>query len=126
METTSPAAVVESYLAAIARRDFDAARTHLADSAFRYTSPIGDYDDADRFIESISRIGQILVRLDTRLRFSSGEHVCTILDATTAISEYRTQSVVHLARVTNVRIAQIELILDASEYHRMFAPVPSP
>ena len=48
--------------------------------------------------------------------------MCSVLDVTTAISETRTQTVMHLARVTDGRIARIELIFDASDYHRMFQP----
>ncbi|MGB5614834.1 MAG: hypothetical protein WBM67_19510 [Sedimenticolaceae bacterium] len=48
-----PLAVVENYLEAFRRRDFEAARACLADRGFEYISPIASFDDADVFISGM-------------------------------------------------------------------------
>ena len=111
---------VRSYLGALGERDFELARTLLADRGFSYSSQIGNFNDADQFIQSISAIGPILDKLSIRRLFVSGSEVMTILDARITLSGYVTRTSAILFRVENGRIAAMEAIFDASEYHKMF------
>jgi hypothetical protein len=56
-----------------------------------------------------------------RHQFADDQTVCSVLDVTTSIGEISTQTVVHLAEVVEGRIARIEVVFDASQYHRMFS-----
>jgi hypothetical protein len=119
MQTTQTLQLVERYLEAIAARDFGAARSLLADRGFGYTSPIAHFDDADRFAESMEGVGAILHGIRTRHRFVDDDVVCHVLDVTVSLDGYQTQRVVQLARVEAARIIGLEVIFDASQFHRM-------
>ena len=120
MSESDAKAVVDAYLAAIAARDFAAARRYLSDSGFRYQSPVGRYEDADVFISNIERVGPILVDLKTRFASTDGARVCHFYDVTVSIAEYETYATAQLSEVVNGRIKRIEVIFDASDYRRMF------
>lgn len=114
-----PLTVVGNYLEAFARRDFEAARACLADRGFEYVSPIASFDDADVFMAGMDGVGAILHRLETRQCFVEGNDVCHVLDITVSMDGYETSRLVQLARVKGDRIARLEVIFDASNFHRM-------
>lgn len=111
---------VRSYLRALGERNFELARTFLADDGFSYRSPIGDFDNANHFIQTISAIGPILEKLTIRRLFVSKAEVMTIVDARITLHGYVTRSSAILFHIKNGRIAAMEAIFDASEYHKMF------
>ena len=113
--------IVTSYLSAIADRDFDLARNFLADRGFSYTSPIGVYEDADRFIKNISLVGPILERLDIRKCLVTGNEAITILDTAISLDGYSPHTVAMLFVVAGGTIKSIEAIFDASDYYKMFS-----
>lgn len=114
-----PVQLVERYLDALAQRDFTAVRNHLADTGFRYTSPIAQFDDPDDFVASMMGVGAILHRIDIVHRFHDNDLVCHVLDVAVNLETRRTRRVVELARVRDGRIAGIDVIFDATEFHRM-------
>jgi hypothetical protein len=116
-ETTD---LVESYLGAFAARDFELARTFLADRGFVYTSPLTNFDDPDRFIQHISVLGSILERLEIRKCVASNTEVIAIVDATIALNGYEDHTAAILFRIEHGSIKAMETIFDASDYHRMF------
>lgn len=112
--------LVKSYLGALAARDFDLARTYLADRGFSYISPIGSFKEADHFIQRMSAIGPILERLDIRRFVVSSNEVIVILDTTITLNGYVSYPSAMLFNVVDGRIKSIEAIFDASDYHKMF------
>jgi hypothetical protein len=113
--------LVKSYLAAIAARDFDLARTYLADRGFSYTSPIDRFEDADRFIQSITAVGQILARIEIRKCLVSSNEGIVILDIIITLSGYESRTVALLFLTEGGYIKSMEAIFDATEYHKMFS-----
>jgi hypothetical protein len=113
-------ALVKAYLDAFSRREFDLARNFLSDRGFSYISPIGRYQDADHFIQNISRVGPILERMVIRKCMTSGNEAIAIMDSTLAMSGYKSYAVAMLFAVHEGRIKSIEAIYDASDYHRLF------
>jgi hypothetical protein len=111
--------LVERYLAAVGERDPQAARCCLADRDFQYISPVAHFNDADRFAESIAAVGTILQRIEVRQRFADGLNICHVLDVTVAMDAYKTQTVVHLARVSANKIQRLEVVFDGTDFHRM-------
>lgn len=116
-----PQDVVDSYLAAIAHRDYNQARRFLADAGFSYISPIGTFTDADELMAHSFLSDGIVQRMEMRRRFSDGEDVCHILRFHVQISEKFTADVVHWATVTDGRIRRIEMIFDAYPYRILFS-----
>ncbi|MCB1859042.1 MAG: nuclear transport factor 2 family protein [Gammaproteobacteria bacterium] len=113
--------VVKAYLHAIAARNFELARSYLCDRGFRYVSPIGNFDNADRFIDNLVAVGSILERLEIRQCMISGNQALAVLDAVITLRGYVSKTIAVLFRVEGGKIRTIEAIFDASDYHRMFA-----
>lgn len=111
--------LLESYLDAIAARDFAAVRGCLSDVEFRQVSPIAQFDDPDEFVSSLEAIGAILHKVNIIRRFQDDEVVCHVLDLIVNLDTRRTRRIVHLARVLQGKIIDIEVIFDASEFNRM-------
>jgi hypothetical protein len=116
---TDPIALVEEYLAAVADRDVAKARGYLADTGFRYRSPIAGFDNADEFATNMEGIAAILHDVRVVHRFVAGNTVCHVLDFTVAMTGYQTRRVVQLAEIVDDRIASLEVIFDATQFHRM-------
>lgn len=115
--------VVEAYLDALNRFDYERARTFLADSGFESLSPISRFDSADAFIQYSALIGGIVLSIERRKVFVDGPDVCHILTFRIQISEKLSVNVAHWARVEADRIRRIETIFDATAYRQLF---PSP
>jgi limonene-1,2-epoxide hydrolase len=113
------AQTVAAYVQAIASRDFERARTFLADSGFSYFSPLSRHADADQFIADVSRVWPILEGIDVRRTFVDGDEVCSILDYRIRLSSLQVVPVAQLARVSVGRIVSLETFFDASDYRRM-------
>ena len=120
MQETKPSVIVDAYLDAVRDRDFERARSFLADRGFLAISPIARFDDADAFMADVERASAILARIATRLRFCNENDVCHVLDVTVSLGAYSTVTVVSLLRVRDGYIARVESIFDAREYQRMF------
>jgi hypothetical protein len=119
MGTNNPASIVEGYLRAVAEHDQHKARRYLRDRGFSFISPIASFNSPDAFTGYLDAVGAILQRMETRHRFVDGGTVCHVFDVTTSMGSYKTQPVVHLVEVADGSIVRIEVIFDASEYHRM-------
>jgi arginine/ornithine N-succinyltransferase beta subunit len=115
---TEPISLVEEYLAAVADRDVARARGYLADTGFRYRSPIASFDNADEFAANMEGIAAILHDVRVVHRFMADDTVCHVLDFTVAMTGYQTRRVVQLAEIVD-RIASLEVIFDATQFHQM-------
>jgi len=120
MEKLSPSEVVGAYVAALARCDFEHARSWLSDEKFSTRSPISTFDNADAYIESISRVGSILEGIRQRKMFVDGNDVCVILDFITHMDRRQVSPVAHFMRLESGKITYIEAFFDARAYAEMF------
>jgi limonene-1,2-epoxide hydrolase len=112
--------VVTAYLDALGDRDFEALRTLLADSGFSYRSPVSKTENADDFINLVSRLGPILEGIERVRTFVDGNDVCSILKFRTTMEALREVPVVQLTTVVDGKIVAMEVFFDASEYNKMF------
>lgn len=121
MTETQAEQVVHAYLEALAGRDFDRARTYLADAGFHYRSPVSAIDGADAYMQDISRVWPILEGIECRKTFVSSNEVCDILTIKTRMSDLRNTTLVHWATVERGKIVTVEVFYDAREHAAMFA-----
>ncbi|MDH3559798.1 MAG: hypothetical protein OEN52_02445 [Gammaproteobacteria bacterium] len=121
MSQQSPENVVTAFIDAIEARDFECARRYLSDTQFSYRSPVSRTDNADTFINIISRVGPILDRIERRRTFIDGSNVCSILNYRTTMEAIKEVPVVQLATVVAGKIIALEVFFDASEYNKMLA-----
>ena len=80
--------IVAAYLQAFGERDFDRLRGYLADRGFRSTSPIGSFDDADRYVDSLFGVGPIIEKVRVRKLFGSDDEAVAIVDITVTLNNY--------------------------------------
>ena len=123
---TESVRVVENFLTALAARDFSAVRGCLAGSGFRYLSPIAQFDNPDDFVTSMEGVGAILHKITVLHRFEDDGLVCHVLDFTVNLETRRTRRTVQLARVRDGKIAELEVIFDATQFNRMVITDESP
>ena len=102
--------LVRSYLAALGARDFELARSYLANRGFSYTSPISSFTDADRFVQNISVIGPILERIEIRKCMVSSNEAMVILDTTITLDGYVSHTSAMLFVVGDGSIKTMEAI----------------
>lgn len=112
--------VVDAFLRALAERDFERARTFLSGACFHARSPIDSFDDADRYVADIARVGPILERIVRRKLFADGADVCAVVEFVTRMDRRYVSPVVFVMRVEDGKIVAIESFFDASGYAEMF------
>ena len=115
-----PRELVDAYLAALSDRDYERARTFLADSDFEYTSPIATFADADAFMDYTMLVGGIIHAITCRKAFVDGPDVCHFLVFDTQLAEKVSTPVVQWSQVAGGRIRRIEVLFDAHQYKLMF------
>lgn len=116
----NPKAVVNAYLQALQERDYERARTYLADSGFHYSSPIGTLDSADALVNQSFMSSSIVHSFRVRKVFVDGQDVCHFLVFNVQLSEKFAVDLVQWSTVEDGRIARIEVIFDAHPYRLMF------
>jgi hypothetical protein len=115
-----PLSVVEAFLAARDRFDFEQARALLADQGFSFRSPVMCFDSADHLIQYTAHSSGIIQSMQVRKVFVDGPDVCHFLTYRIQISEKLSVDVAHWAHVEGDRIQRIEAIFDASLYRELF------
>ncbi len=116
----SALAVVNDFMAAVERADFDTARQCLSDNGFTYRGPIGSFEDADAFLADASRVGTIVKRIERRRSFTDGDEVCLIHNFVSTLEELANTRVAAWFRVADERIVYIEVFFDARPYAALF------
>ncbi len=118
--SVSAETVVDAYLDALSRGDFNRLRQCLADVGFRFRSPVVELEGADEFVATMWGISAILDRVQKRRRFVDGSEICDILRFRTHFDEPRDTDVVQLSRVQAGRIVAIEVFYDATGQRQLF------
>ena len=122
MKTKTPEEIVSALFDAFEGRDFELARSFLSDDGFSYHSPIESFTNADTYISNISRVGQILKRIERCKTFVNGNEVCSVLKVHTTMDTLNAAPVALLTTVLDGKIASMEAIFDATEYNKMIVP----
>lgn len=112
--------VVERFLTAVAEGEFASARGYLANDGFKYRGPVGEFDDANRFIEDIGRVGTILKRVEVRRIFTDADEVLVIHDFYSTLSELARTRIAAWFQVRDGSIACLEVFFDARAYAGLF------
>jgi hypothetical protein len=118
--SVQPEEIVDTYLNAVARHDYEGARVYLADTGFSYESPIARFDSADAFMEYSAMNMSIFQRFERVKTFVDGPDVCSFLIVHIQISDKAQVKMVYWARVEDGRIRRMEVLFDASIYQTLF------
>lgn len=109
--------VVERYFDAWTAKDFETARSLLADD-LHFTGPIETLDNADALMESIKGLAQIVTGAERRGLVEQGEQVCVIYDLHTVAIP--TAPVAEWYTVRDGKIASLQAFFDARPFAAMF------
>ena len=116
----TPRELVESYIDAVARFDYEAARACLADEAFESTGPITNFDSADAFVQHVALATPIVQQIEIRKSFAAGNDVAHFLLVRTQLSEKLSVHVAQWAHVRDGRIDRLQVVFDAHWYRCLF------
>jgi hypothetical protein len=111
-------ATAEAFFDAWTSKDFDEARLLVHDD-LSFTGPIDAFEDADSYLQSITRLSQIVTGVDRRRVFADGDDVCVIYDLHT--QPVPNSRVAEWYTVRDGRIASIQVVFDARPFAAMFA-----
>ena len=120
MAAAGPEQIINNYIKAIEKGDFEHVRSCLADE-FSYEGPTASFNDPESFIENFWYVGQILHHIETRKIFVDGNDVRSIMNFYVHFDEPRSVPVVQWATVKDGKIQMIEVFFDASDYMAMFS-----
>jgi len=118
--SVQPREIVDAYLEAMARHDYEGARGYLADAGFTYESPIARFESADAFMEYSAMSMGILQRVERVKTFVDGPDVCSFLIMHIQISDKDRVKAVNWSRVEQGRIRRMEVLFDTRIYQALF------
>jgi limonene-1,2-epoxide hydrolase len=118
MDDTSPAAVVEAWSKALSARDFDRARSLLADD-LRFEGPIDTFDRADDYITAIRNLMGMARGMEHQGMIVQGDEVAVFyrLDTPVAVAP-----VAEWYTIRDGKITQLRAYFDARPFARPGAP----
>lgn len=116
----TPRELVERYLDAVARFDYDIARACLADEDFEYTGPINTFRSPDALMRYLELATPIVQRVEIQRAFADGDDVAHFLVVRTQLTEKLSVHAAHWAHVRAGRIDRIEVVFDAYWYRSLF------
>jgi len=106
--------VVARYHKALARRDFDVARSLLKDD-LRFVGPFDEFDAADDYLQALQRLFRIVDSVDVKHRSVAGSEVVVLFEMAPA-SPAGTQLVCEWFGVEGIRISSIRALFDTAPF----------
>ncbi len=112
--------VVEQFIEALNRRDFDAIKALLDRKRFTFVGPLGDFDDVDYFCHEFARIEPILQRVEQRRLFVDGDEALVVYNIVTTMPGLEFTRIAEWFQVSDGLITHAEMFFDTHAYNRMF------
>jgi ketosteroid isomerase-like protein len=112
------AEVVGRFQQAFGKGDVRSARSLLADD-LQFKGPFDEFDNADDYMQSVAKLGQIVTGTDVKKVFVDDDDVVTIYDLHTN-TPAGTSSIAEWATVRSGKIAEIRVFFDARPFAAMF------
>lgn len=116
----TPKALVDCYIDAVARFEYEAARACLADDGFESTGPINSFSSAEGHMRQVQLATPIVQRIETLKSFAAGSDVAHFLLVHTQLSEKMAVHVAQWAHVRDGRIDRLQVVFDAHWYRSLF------
>lgn len=116
----TPREIVERYVDAVARFDYETARACLADEDFEYSGPIDTFHSADALMRYLELATPIVQRVEIQKAFEAGNDVAHFMVVGTQLSEKLSIHVAQWAHVRDGRIDRLEIVFDSHWYRSLF------
>ena len=110
--------IVEKYKEAVGRKDFAAARKLLHDD-LAFQGPIETLNKADDYVASITKLANIIQRMEVKKVFADGNDVCVLYDMVTN-TPAGTAFIVEWYQVRGDKIGSLHAVFDARPFAAMF------
>jgi limonene-1,2-epoxide hydrolase len=114
MTTNNAREVVDRYFTALTMKDFVTMRS-LLDDDVTFVGPLGTTDNAEQYIDALTRVTTSMVDIRRHALFADGEDVCQIYDLTLSAPD-ATLPVAQWLKVRDNRITAVRLYFDARPY----------
>jgi ketosteroid isomerase-like protein len=114
----SAASVVEQYQRAFGSGDLKTARSLLSDD-LQFDGPIDQFGRADDYMESVTRLHQIVTGVDVKKVLADESDVVTIYDMHTN-TPAGTSKIAEWATVADGKIVALRVFFDARPFAAMF------
>jgi limonene-1,2-epoxide hydrolase len=119
MEQRSTETIVNAFFAALARRDFPAARKLLADD-FRFEGPFDIFSAPEPYLVALQKLYPIVKGVQVRKMFVDGGHVCMLYDMETNTAA-GTQLICEWFQVEANKIVSTRAVFDARPFAALFS-----
>lgn len=112
--------ILKKFYAAVVRKDIAAARTHLGDDLL-FVGLFETYRTAEEYIAALTKLLQVVVRLDVKKIIAEGNDVAVFFELETKAPAAATTLVAEWHQVKNGKIAHVESAFDGRPFAAMFA-----
>ncbi len=112
--------ILKRFYAAVAKKDIAAARSYLNDDLL-FLGLFETYHNAEEYITALTKLLQIVVRLDVKKIIAEGNDVAVFFELETKAPAAATTLVAEWHQVKNGKICRVESAFDGRPFAAMFA-----
>ena len=112
--------ILKKFYAAVEKKDIAAARSYLNDDLL-FLGLFETYRNAEEYITALTKLLQVVVRLDVKKIIAEGNHVAVFFELETKPPVAATTLVAEWHQVKNGKISHVESAFDGRPFAAMFA-----
>jgi hypothetical protein len=112
--------IIQQFYAAVVRKDITAARGYLSDDLL-FLGLFETYHNAEEYIAALTKLLQVVVRLDVKKIIAEGDDVAIFFELETKAPAAATTLVAEWHQVKNGKISHVESAFDGRPFAAMFA-----
>ena len=117
---SSSGEILKKFYAAVIKRDLAAARSHLADNLL-FVGLFETYRSADDYMAALTKLLQIVVRLDVKVIVGEGNDAAVFFELETRAPAAARTLVAEWHQIKNGEIVHVESAFDGRPFAAMFA-----
>ena len=112
--------ILKKFYAAVVRKDIAAARSYLKDDLL-FLGLFETYHNADEYIAALTKLLQVVVRLDVKRIIAEGNDVAVFFELETKAPAAATTLVAEWHQIKNGKFSRAESAFDGPPFAAMFA-----
>ena len=112
--------ILKKFYAAVATKDLATARTYLSDDLL-FLGLFETYHNAEEYLAALTKLLQVVVRLDVKKIIAQGNDVAVFFDLETKAPAAATTLVAEWHQLKNGKISHVQSAFDGRPFAAMFA-----
>ena len=112
--------ILKRFYAAVVKKDIAAARSYLNDDLL-FVGLFETYHNAEEYIAALTKLLQVVVRLDVKKIIAEGNDVAVFFELETKAPAEATTLVAEWHHIRNGKISRVESAFDGRPFAAMFA-----